>query len=304
MATPKYTARLLRTAVGAAVAGVVVLAGSSGAWADVKISPVQGVQGGTVDLTFQVPDDRGAAYTSKVEVLLPADAPVGEVDPLSVDGWAPLLSYRNLATPVPGIHSSALVSSVVSAVTWVRATGTPATAGTIAKLTVSMGPLPTSASQMAFTVLQTYSDNVVRRWSATSSAGAVAAGAGPVLALKPATAADASAAADGMAGMAGMDGMAGMGDTSATAAATGQTGADSPAPEGALKRISGGLAGAFGAGLTGGVLVTALLGGWLLTRSRRTAAPTAESKTTETTHTPETRSEADAEIKTEETVTR
>ena len=47
------------------------------------------------------------------------DAPIGEVYPLSVDGWAPLITARDLDAPVAGIHAPA-VSTVTSAVVWTR----------------------------------------------------------------------------------------------------------------------------------------------------------------------------------------
>jgi uncharacterized protein YcnI len=77
MASPRFLSRLLRTGVTVAAVGVVGLVSSPGAWADVTITPTQADQGGATNLTFQVPDDRGSAYTTKVVVQLPPAAPIG-----------------------------------------------------------------------------------------------------------------------------------------------------------------------------------------------------------------------------------
>jgi uncharacterized protein YcnI len=270
MARPRFVVRSVRTAVGAALAGVVVLLGCPGAWADVTVTPNQAPQGSAPNLTFLVPDDRGAAYTTKVEVQLPAASPIGEVDPLSVEGWAPMLTYRTVATPVQGIMGAN--TQIPMTVTWTRA-GAPAASGAVSKLTVSMGPLPSTA-KLPFVVVQTYSDHVVRRWTATA------------LTLTPNTRASAATGADPTAtaatsnGMQGMDGMAGMGGTGPTGApvdpATGQVLTDSGSSTSSGSPLGGGgLAGAFGAGLTGGVVIAALAGGVLLSRNRRAKAEAA-----------------------------
>jgi uncharacterized protein YcnI len=261
MASPRILSRLLRTGVTVAAVGVVGLVSSPGAWAaapaDVTITPTKADQGGATNLTFQVPDDRGSVYTTKVVVQLPANAPIGEVDPLSVANWAPQLTYRNLASPVPGIHSGA-TTTVATAVTWTRV-GAPKTPGQTNQLFLSMGPLP-KVAQLAFDVTQTYSDKTVKHYAAAP------AGNGPVLTLTP-VGASGSAAGSGMSGMAGMPGMGTVVVPTGTPAAGVPGTGDSGGSAGA------GLFGAFGAGLTGGVLIAALAGGWMLTRNRREGRP-------------------------------
>lgn len=145
--------------LAAAVAAVFGAPGA--AWADgVTSSPGQAVQGDAVELTFVVPEERPGARTEKIEFRLPPDAPIGEVYPLSVDGWAPLITSRDLDAPVAGIHAPS-VSTVTSAVVWTRGAG-PAVPGP-ARLSVAMGPLP-QLDRMTFEVVQTYSDGTVVRW--------------------------------------------------------------------------------------------------------------------------------------------
>ncbi|MEV7330307.1 DUF1775 domain-containing protein [Micromonospora sp. NPDC093244] len=144
--------------------------------ADVTTTPTEARQGDAVRLEFSVPEERAGTTTRQIEVRLPADAPVAEVYPMSVDGWAPRISSRTLDKPVTGIHSSG-VSTVTTAVTWVRV---GQVAPGPARLALSMGPLP-QAEKLTFEVVQTYADGTVVRWA--DAAGPHRA---PVLALLPA----------------------------------------------------------------------------------------------------------------------
>ena len=166
--------------LGAAVLALGALAPA--ARADVGVSPGEAVQGDAVNLTFDVREDQPGAYTKKVELVLPEDAPVAEVDPLSVPDWAPKVSYAQAhqPAPTPGTqpHGHGASGMITASVTWYRVTE-PSPPAASSQLRVSMGPLP-QVDSLAFTVVQTYSDGQVR---------VNAPGAGPVLTLRPAPAA-------------------------------------------------------------------------------------------------------------------
>jgi hypothetical protein len=176
--------------VGATALAVGVL--TPAAKADVGVTPGQALQGDAVDLTFQVREDVPGAYTSKIELVLPDDAAVAEVDPLSVPDWAPKVTYtpggqhtpnpgtQGQATPTPGTqgHAHGSGDMITSSITWYRV-AKPSSLTAPSELRVSMGPLP-QVDRLAFTVVQTYSDGQVR---------VSARGAGPVLTLRPAPAA-------------------------------------------------------------------------------------------------------------------
>ncbi|MEU7618311.1 DUF1775 domain-containing protein [Micromonospora rifamycinica] len=249
MATTRSGARRGRTALVllAAVAGVFGAPGA--ATADgVTSSPGQAVQGDAVELTFVVPEERAGARTEKIEFRLPEDAPIGEVYPLSVDGWAPLITSRDLAAPVAGIHAPS-VSTVTSAVVWTRGAG-PAVPGP-ARLSVAMGPLP-QLDRMTFEVVQTYSDGTVVRWADPAGGGHPA----PTLALVP----PAPGAVTGHHG-----GAADATDAQAAPEAAAAP-ADDDGPSADLL-LGGGLL----VGLGGGAAI-----GWVASRSRRRAAADAE----------------------------
>ncbi|MFC4017839.1 DUF1775 domain-containing protein [Micromonospora sp. GCM10011542] len=236
-----------------AAAGMLAWPGTAYA-ADVTTNPTQARQGDAVRLEFTVPEERAGATTRQIEVRLPADAPVAEVYPMSVTGWAPRISSRTLDRPVTGIHSSG-VSTVTTAVTWIRVRDA---APGPARLALSMGPLP-QADRLTFEVLQTYSDGTVVRW-----ADATGAHRAPVLTLLP--------AAPGAAGAAGAAGHSGHGAPGAdaandSAAAPGDA-ADAPggtgSPNDGVGNADGMLAAGLLAGLGGGAAI-----GWLVSRWRR-----------------------------------
>ncbi|MEU8170150.1 DUF1775 domain-containing protein [Micromonospora sp. NPDC049004] len=238
-------------------AGLLLWPGTAAHAADVTTTPTEARQGDAVRLEFSVPEERAGTKTTRIEVRLPADAPVAEVYPMSVDGWAPKISSRTLDKPVTGIHSSG-VSTVTTAVTWVRVGA--GTSGP-AQLALSMGPLP-QAERLTFEVVQTYADGTVVRW-----AGADGAHPAPVLNLLPAAA-----------GAAGPAGHGGHGAPAAGAATDPGAGADGV---GGAGRDGAAVAGADGAGEKSGsadaMLAAGLLAGlgggaaigWLVSRLRR-----------------------------------
>ncbi|MBQ0907007.1 DUF1775 domain-containing protein [Micromonospora sp. U21] len=228
-------------------AGLLLWPGTAHA-ADVTTTPTQARQGDAVRLEFTVPEERAGTTTRQIEVRLPADAPVAEVYPMSVTGWAPRISSRTLDRPLAGIHSS-VVSTVTTAVTWIRVgKGEPGPA----RLALSMGPLP-QAERLTFEVVQTYADGTVVRW-----ADATGAHRAPVLTLLPAAA-----------GAAGPAGHGGHGAPAAGAATDPGAGDAAPADRanGAGEESGSAdamLASGLLAGLGGGAAI-----GWLVSRWRR-----------------------------------
>lgn len=252
MTTTRSGSRRGRTVLvlATAVAGVLGWPGAASA-AGVTTTPTQATQGEAVTLQLVVPEERPGARTEKIEFKLPEDAPVGEVYPLSVDGWAPLMTTRTLERPVAGIHAPG-VTTVTTSVVWTRAAGAPAPGP--ARLSVAMGPLP-QTDRMDFEVVQTYSDGTVVHW-ADRSGGAHPA---PTLTLLPAAAgAPAGHPHGGVGGDPG--GVAGE-PGEATDATPADGGGDGPSAD---VLLGGGLL----IGLGGGALI-----GWAVSRARHRAEP-------------------------------
>ncbi|MEU7921616.1 DUF1775 domain-containing protein [Micromonospora zamorensis] len=235
------------TAVTALTAAGLLLWPGTAHAVDVTTTPTEARQGDAVRLEFSVPEERAGTKTNQIEVRLPADAPIAEVYPMSVNGWAPRISSRTLDKPVAGIHSSG-VSTVTTAVTWVRVgESDPGPA----RLALSMGPMP-QAERLTFEVVQTYADGTVVRWA--DAAGPHRA---PALTLLPAAPGAAGQAAHG-----------GHGGPAAGAPAAADSGVDAapPAQSGGTDEGSadGMLAAGLLAGLGGGAAI-----GWLVSRWRR-----------------------------------
>ncbi|MFF0657535.1 YcnI family protein [Micromonospora tulbaghiae] len=251
--------RMTRQGRWAAALLAAVLAGAVGwpgaanaAGVTVTTSPAQVRQGDAIQLSVLVPADKPGTRTTRIELTMPADAPIGEVYPLSVPDWAPTITTRTLDQPVPGMHAAEL-NQVTHSVSWLRMPGT----GTgPARLPLGMGPMP-ATDRLTFTVVQTYDDGTVVRW-ADPAGGAHPA---PTVALLPPL--PGTVTHDGAPG-AGGAAHGGHGGAPGGVAPAGATG---PAPAGAADDgpsadllLGGGLL----AGLAGGAAI-----GWLLSRRRR-----------------------------------
>ncbi|MFY1631851.1 DUF1775 domain-containing protein [Solwaraspora sp. WMMB335] len=166
---------------GAVRIGAVLLASvvtgalaASPALADLGLEPTAAPRGAGIQIVLRVPEERPGAYTSQVRLDLPADLPIAEVYPMSVDDWAPRTTNYTLDEPLRGLHGG-LMTEVTESIVWLRVTDAPARPEPV-ELVVSIGPLP-DADQVEFTVTQTYSDGTQVRW------GGPGGRPGPVLTL-------------------------------------------------------------------------------------------------------------------------
>ncbi|MEH0818644.1 MULTISPECIES: YcnI family copper-binding membrane protein [unclassified Micromonospora] len=242
--------RLRRPATAAALAFAAVTTAVLGfagpASAHVTVNPTDATQGSYGRFAFRVPNESDTASTTKVEVVLPENAPVGSVSTMPVAGWTVAVEKRKVDPPVE-VHGSQLTEAV-SKLTW-TATGEAAVKpGQFQEFPVSMGPLP-QVDRMVFKTLQTYSDGNIARWiEEPTPGGEEPENPAPVLALSPASAAAASPAPG--------------------ASPAGQAEADDDDDEGS----DGAATGLAIAGLVAG-LAGLLLGGLAFARTRREPAP-------------------------------
>ncbi|MFI7216455.1 YcnI family protein [Micromonospora maritima] len=189
---PATAAALTLAAVATAVLG---LAGPASA--HVTINPQEGTQGGYGRFAFRVPNESDTASTVKVEVNLPANAPVGSVSTMPVPGWTVAVEKRKVDPPIE-VHGSQLTEAV-SKLTFTAAQGGGVKPGEFQEFPVSMGPLP-QVDTMVFKVLQTYSDGNVSRWIEEPTPGAEEPeNPAPVLRLAAAASASPSANAPAVA---------------------------------------------------------------------------------------------------------
>ncbi|SCG71894.1 Uncharacterized protein YcnI [Micromonospora echinaurantiaca] len=160
------------TAVAALALGAVataVFGFAAPASAHVTVNPKDAAQGGYARIAFRVPNESDTASTTKVEVVLPENAPVGSVSTMPVPGWTVTVEKRKVDPPVE-VHGSQL-SEVVSKLTWTAAGNAGVKPGEFQEFPVSLGPLP-QVDRMVFKTLQTYSDGNVQRWIEEPTPGA------------------------------------------------------------------------------------------------------------------------------------
>ncbi|WP_405094685.1 YcnI family protein [Micromonospora sp. NBC_01412] len=150
------TAAVLAFGVVAVVLGV-----AAPASAHVSVNPKEAIQGGYGRFAFRVPNESDEASTTKVEVVLPENAPVGSVSTMPVPGWTVAVEKRKVDPPVQ-VHGSE-VAEAVSKITWTATGDAAVKPGQFQEFPVSMGPLP-QVDTMVFKTLQTYSDGNVARW--------------------------------------------------------------------------------------------------------------------------------------------
>ncbi|WP_422745736.1 YcnI family protein [Micromonospora sp. WMMD754] len=195
---PATAAALTLAAAATAVLG---LAGSASA--HVTVNPKEATQGGYGRFAFRVPNESDTASTVKVEVNLPANAPVGSVSTMPVPGWTVAVEKRKVDPPIE-VHGSQLTEAV-SKLTFTAAQGGGVKPGEFQEFPVSMGPLP-QVDTMVFKVLQTYSDGNVSRWIEEPTPGAEEPeNPAPVLTLAAAASASPGASAPAAAAAAADD---------------------------------------------------------------------------------------------------
>ncbi|MGC4876477.1 YcnI family protein [Micromonospora sp. DT43] len=154
--TASAAAALAFTAVATAVLGF-----AGPASAHVTVNPKEATQGGYARVAFRVPNESDSASTTKLEVVLPENAPVGSVSTIPVPGWTVATEKRKVNPPIE-VHGSQLTEAV-SKITWTATGDAAVKPGQFQEFGVSMGPLP-KVETMVFKTLQTYSDGNVVRW--------------------------------------------------------------------------------------------------------------------------------------------
>ncbi|MPZ81382.1 MAG: DUF1775 domain-containing protein [Actinophytocola sp.] len=153
-------------AIGVAVAtGAALLLGTGVASAHVtaKIIGESAAQGGYTKITFRVPNEEPTAGTVKLEVRLPADAPMSSVRPKAVTGWKAAVTKSKLAEPIES--HGAEITEAASKVTWTASPGVRINPGEFAEFELSVGPLP-ETDELVMPAIQTYEGNKVVKWDA------------------------------------------------------------------------------------------------------------------------------------------
>ena len=186
----------LRTLVAGAVLAALTGAVVAPAAAHVTVQPGEAEAGSYAVIAFRVPNERDDARTTKVQVVLPEDQPVGSVSTTPVPGWRVTTRTRTLDEPLEVFGEE--VDEVTSTITW-TATGGGVAPGQFEDFELSLGPLP-EAGEMVFSAIQSYSSGEEVAWNEVAVDGETEVEhPAPVLQIAPASDADSEEAADGAA---------------------------------------------------------------------------------------------------------
>ncbi len=156
-----------RTAVGLAAAATATVALPGPAHAHVTIQPGSAEGGGFSVVAFRVPNERDDASTTRIQVTLPEDQPIGSVQTTPVPGWRVSTTTRKLDEPIDMFGEQ--LDRVVSKVTWTALDG-GVRPGQFQDFDLSLGPLPESGD-LTFQALQTYSSGEKVNWNEVSADG-------------------------------------------------------------------------------------------------------------------------------------
>ena len=167
MFTTNISARrtVLRIGVGVAAAFAAAVSLPGVAQAHITIQPAAAEPGGFSVVAFRVPNERDDASTTRLQVTLPQDQPLGEVSTTPIPGWTVKTTTRTLDQPIEMFGEE--LDEVVSKVTW-TATGGGIRPGEYQDFDVSVGQLPESG-ELVFPTVQTYSSGEKVNWNQVSA---------------------------------------------------------------------------------------------------------------------------------------
>jgi uncharacterized protein YcnI len=174
------------------VAGATVIAATgvlaAPAAAHVTIDPSSAPKGGTAQLAFIVPNESATARTNKVQIYFPpAPDAIAAVSVEAVEGWH--FAIRKQRLPSPIVTDDGSISEVVSAITWVaNNVSTAIGPDEFVAFSINADGLPEDADEVAFRVVQSYTDGTSVRWvDPVSETGPEAPHPTPILALTDGT---------------------------------------------------------------------------------------------------------------------
>ena len=151
---------LTSLATGLVVAGAILIGSAAPASAHVGASG-DIAPGGFGTVTFTVPSERDDANTTKVEVKVDPDHPLGSLRVQPKAGWTVTTTTRTVDEPIEVFGSE--VTEVVDTITW-QTEGVGIAPGQFEEFEVRGGPFPEDADAVAFPTIQTYSSGEEVGW--------------------------------------------------------------------------------------------------------------------------------------------
>ncbi|MCT2586567.1 YcnI family copper-binding membrane protein [Actinophytocola gossypii] len=163
--------------------------GVASAHVTAKIIGEAAEQGAYSKITFRVPNERDDSGTVKLEIKLPADAPMSSVRPKPMPGWTAQVTMATLDEPIES--HGAEITEAASSVTWTANQGTRIAPGEFGEFELAVGPLP-EVEELVIPAIQTYESNEVVAWDQVpGDDGEEPESPAPVIELAPASEDDA-----------------------------------------------------------------------------------------------------------------
>ena len=153
-----------RILLASALIGALVCALAGPAAAHVTTDPASAPRGGTVKLSFLVPNEE----TSKVTELAigfpaPPQTPIPTVSVEAKPGWTIQVTTLKLTKPL--VTADGTINEVVSRIDWKAKTGADAIdKGQFGEFTIDADGLPDTGNEVVFKAIQTYANGDVVRW--------------------------------------------------------------------------------------------------------------------------------------------
>jgi uncharacterized protein YcnI len=164
--SPARKTLLKRSSAVVGATAALVVAAALPASAHVTVTPDTAAQGSTQELTFKVPNEESTATTSSIQLQIPTDHPIAQVLPQAVAGWTITVQTVTLAKPLT--TDDGTFTTAVSEIDW---TGGTIPVNQYQDFRISVDPLPSDTTQIAFKAVQTYSNGDVVRWIDVPVAG-------------------------------------------------------------------------------------------------------------------------------------
>lgn len=190
LVSPARRTLLRRSSAVLGAAAALVGAAALPASAHVTVTPDTASQGSTQELSFKVPNEESNATTTGIQLQIPTDHPIAQVLPRQIPGWTVAVKTTTLAKPLK--TDDGTFTTAVSEIDW---TGGTIPVNQYQDFQISVDPLPSDTTQVAFKAVQTYSNGDVVRWIDVPVAGQAAPDhPAPVLTLTKATGSDSGSA--------------------------------------------------------------------------------------------------------------
>jgi|SRR5579862_288990 len=153
-----------RFLLASGLVGIIVCALAAPASAHVTVDPPSAPKGGTVKLSFLVPNEESSKVTGiAISFPTPPETPIPSVSVEAKPGWSVQVSTLKLTKPI--VTDDGDITDVVNQIAWKAKTGADGIdQGQFGEFTIDADGLPDTGNEVVFKAIQTYANGDVVRW--------------------------------------------------------------------------------------------------------------------------------------------